>query len=163
MPETRILYSYARSPSRLPGFFMPGAMARSSSTRRGNGPGHGGPKAGAGWGGPAKGHAPRPLAPAGDEYSDSVRAKAHDLDILANAEQVKAQMRAVLYQIAMAGEAEAARMNAADKLLDRLEGKAVVKQDIRLRSIDPDTMTDEELAAIVARGRSGGAADEAGD
>lgn len=131
-------------------------MAASSATRRGKGAGHGGPKAGAGWGGAAKGHAPRPLAPAGDEYSDSVRAKAHDLDILANAEQVKAQMRAVLYQVALAGEAEAVRVNAADKLLDRLEGKAVVKQDVtskgeRIGYVIPAPPEAEDAAAWTER------------
>ena len=106
-------------------------MAASRTTRRGNGAGHGGPKAGAGWGGPAKGAAElRPLAPKGDPYSDAVRDLSHAPDVLANAEQVKAQMRAVLYQIALAGEAEAVRMNAADKLLDRLEGKPVQRQDL---------------------------------
>lgn len=96
-------------------------MARSSTTRRGNG---------AGYGGPANGASTSRLAPAGDPESDRIRAMVHDAGVIAHKEAVAEQMRRVLLDVALAGEAETARINAADKLLDRLEGKALAKQQI---------------------------------
>lgn len=106
------------------------------------------PATGLGWGGEAKGAGKRvDLA--------EVRPLRWDPANREQKEQVAAEMRGVLYHVALQGEAEQSRINAADKLLDRIEGKPVQRQDINMRTIDPDELTDEELAAIAARGRSG--------
>lgn len=97
-------------------------MPASSATRRGRGAGHGGPRAGEGWGGPANGKAePVPL--------DQVRHLRWDPENLARKAEVEAEMLGVLYAIAHDGDAEAVRVNAADKMLDRLQGKPVQRQD----------------------------------
>jgi hypothetical protein len=81
------------------------------------------PKGGTGYGGAAKGQGQRvPL--------DEVRPLRWDKDNLAAKEEVAAQMRGVLYQVAMAGDAEASRINAADKLLDRIEGKPMQRSEV---------------------------------
>ncbi|HEV7457332.1 MAG TPA: hypothetical protein VGN96_11215 [Roseococcus sp.] len=85
-----------------------------------------GPGAGS-WGGPAKGASTSRIKP-GDP--DGIRALRWDADNIAHKEEIAAQMRGVLYYVALKGEGEAARINAADKLLDRIEGKAVQRQDV---------------------------------
>jgi hypothetical protein len=75
------------------------------------------------WGGPKKGEGSQvDLA--------EVRHLRWDADNLAQKEEVAAEMRAVLYNVARFGEAEAARINAADKLLDRIEGKATQRSEV---------------------------------
>jgi hypothetical protein len=123
---------------------------------RGNGAGKGQ------WGGPAKGASTSRLAPAGDDYSDAIRALARDP---AHAES-KAPLRELVFRtwvdVATASDNDSARVAAAEKIADRLDGKAVQRQDIKLRNVNPDEMTDEELAAIAA-GRSGAASGASGD
>jgi len=82
------------------------------------------PKGGEGWGGAAKGM----TQAAG--ITPEVRALRWDKDNAAQKEEIAAEMRAVLYNVALNGDADAARINAADKLLDRIEGKAVQKSQI---------------------------------
>lgn len=125
----------------------------------GNGAGQGGPasrlpRAGAGWGGPRRGaHELRLLKPAGDPESDAIRAMSHDPDIKARNEAWAEEMRAVLYRVATTGDAEMARISAADKLLDRIEGKPVAKTlvggaedagPVQIKVILEDLTTDAE-------------------
>ena len=108
-------------------------MARSSTTRHGTG---------AGWGGPAKGASKSRLKPRGDAESDRIRREQNSKSapIVQRREAVAEEMRQVLYDLALKAEAETVRANAADKLLDRLEGKPVQKQDV--------TSGGEKLAGI---------------
>lgn len=82
------------------------------------------PKGGRGYGGAAKGEGSK----AG--ITPEVRALRWDEGNLAQKEEIAAQMRHVLYDVALNGDADASRINAADKLLDRIEGKAVQKSQI---------------------------------
>lgn len=88
------------------------------------------PAGGEGWGGPAKGASVSRLREAGDPESDAVRALSRDPEHLAFKEALQANMLAVQIEIARAGEAEANRLNAADKVLDRLGGKPKQQTDI---------------------------------
>lgn len=126
-------------------------MARSSTTKPKRPES---PAKGAGWGGKAKGASVSRIKP-GDP--DGIQALRWDAANMAHKEEVAAQMRGVLYHVALAGEQEHSRISAADKLLDRIEGKPVQRQDIKVRSVNPDEMTDDELAAIAA-GRGGAVA-----
>lgn len=104
-------------------------MAASSATRRGKGYVHK-PPGGKGWGGPAKGASTSRLAPAGDEYSDHIRALSRDP---AHAE-AKAPLRELAMrtwvEVCQASESDAARVTAAEKLMDRLDGKARQHTDL---------------------------------
>lgn len=104
-------------------------------------------KGGKGWGGPAKGAST-------SRVNDEVRALRWDKDNLAQKEEIAAQMRHVLYDVALNGDADASRINAADKLLDRIEGKATQRLEANVRSVAIQEMTDDELAAIASRGRA---------
>jgi hypothetical protein len=93
------------------------------------GPGIGGPRAGAGWGGPASGG--NSLKNTDDPATQRRRSMLRfDGEHQARKEEVAAEMRGVLYDIATEAPETMARLNAADKLLDRIEGKAVQKSDI---------------------------------
>lgn len=88
-----------------------------------NGKARGQPATGMGWGGEAKGAGKRvPL--------DEVRPLRWDPANREHKEEIAAEMRGVLYHVALQGEAEQSRINAADKLLDRIEGKPVQRQDV---------------------------------
>jgi len=88
-----------------------------------NGKARGQPATGMGWGGEAKGAGKRvPL--------DEVRPLRWDPANQERKEEIAAEMRGVLYHVALQGEAEQSRINAADKLLDRIEGKPVQRQDV---------------------------------
>ena len=99
-------------------------MARSSTTRP---KGSGIPAKGKGWGGQARGASASRIKP-GDP--DGIAARAHDPAVIADKAVAAEQMRNVLYGIALTGENDHARIAAADKLLDRLDGKAVQRQDV---------------------------------
>jgi hypothetical protein len=85
---------------------------------------------GEGWGGSAKGASSSRLAAAGDEYSDAIRALALDPRHAAS----KAPLRELAFrtwvQVARDGESESARVVAAEKLMDRLDGKATQRSEI---------------------------------
>lgn len=98
---------------------------------RGNGAGHGGPRNGEGWGGSAKGASTAPrLGPAGDPESDAIRALLRDPANMEAKAEFQAEMLAIQIGIARGGESEANRLNAADKVLDRLGGKPKQQTDI---------------------------------
>lgn len=110
-------------------------MARSSTTRVGNGEG---------WGGPANGASTSRFQPgeSGGGHLPENRAKA-----ASRAEE----MRDVLYGIATNKKAHAmVRVNAADKLLDRIEGKAP-QTNINRNTNDLSSLSDAELDAELAR------------
>jgi len=90
--------------------------------------GSGIPAKGPGWGGPARGASKSRIdaGPAGD----AIRAMARDPAVIADKEQAAEQMRNVLYGLALGAENEHARITAADKLLDRLEGKPLARNDL---------------------------------
>jgi hypothetical protein len=107
--------------------------------------GSGIPAKGAGWGGPAKGASTSRIKP-GDP--DGIRPLRWDADNIAAKEEVAAQMRGVLHQVALAGENEHARIAAAGRLLDHIEdrktkitataGNGVVRVEI-IDAGSPDT------------------------
>lgn len=105
-------------------------MPRTSTTRRGNGAGHGGPAKGRGWGGDPKGaSAAQKLAPAGDDYSDQIRALSRD--------PKHAEAKAPLRELALTAWVEVIkdaahpqRVVAAEKLMDRLDGKPTQPTDL---------------------------------
>jgi hypothetical protein len=95
-------------------------MPRTSTTRP---RGRGGPAKGAGWGGSAKGASTSRLTAAGDPYSDHIRALAVD--------PAHAAAKAPLRELAMRTWVEVCqdaehpqRVVAAEKLFDRLDGRA---------------------------------------
>lgn len=95
--------------------------------RRGNGSGHGGPAAGAGWGGPARGASTSRIKPGDPE---GIQRMSNDAAVKARRAQRAAEMEDVLYDIARAGEAEMARINAAARLHAIYEGLPVARQHL---------------------------------
>ena len=89
--------------------------------------GSGIPAKGAGWGGPAKGASTSRIKP-GDP--DGIAAMSRNPAVMADKAEAAEQMRNVLYGIALDGENEHARIAAADRLLDRLEGKPLARNDL---------------------------------
>lgn len=123
-----------------------------------NGPARRGGRSGSGIYGAEKGaRVLRPLGGKDDEYAERIRARARDAGVMAAKEEMAEAMRHVLLETALSGDGDAVRVHAADKLLDRLEGKPVQKSELKLRTMNPDDMTDEELAAIAAGGRAAAA------
>lgn len=128
-------------------------MARNSTTfgpgnphaRRGNG---------AGWGGPAKGAGvapgtPSPGRPAGEAWAG----KATVADLMAadgGREEAAKRWMAILRNPKHPKHAEMVA-----KAAERMDGAPT--QRLEVRDADPDTMTDAELEAIAARGRSAAA------
>ena len=121
-------------------------MARSSTTRKGNGAGHGGPASGAGYGpgaGPAKAFSadnqpPGEAKSAGKEVAAEIKAKI--------AEHKDAILRA---QLARAKDAAHPQGHAA--AVDLLNRIMPPVSKIELSEATPDQMTDEQLAAIASR------------
>lgn len=107
---------------------------------------------GPGWGGPAKGHAPAPLAPAGDAYSDAVRALAHDPRHAASKAPLRELALRTWIEVAQRSDNDSARVVAAEKIMDRLDGKATQHVSARVAAVNPEDLTDDELAAIAAGG-----------
>lgn len=112
-------------------------------------PARGLPASGPGWGGPAKGD-PGPRIDAG-AYGDSVRAMIKNPEIRARNEARAEELREFYYQTAK-NEAEPTlvRMAAADKYLDRVEGKPIARS-VTTTVDDVSELSDIELAAEIAR------------
>jgi hypothetical protein len=81
------------------------------------------PKGGTGWGGEAKGASTSRIT--ADAHGEAIRALSRDPANKAHKENLAAEMLAVVVQVAREGDAETARIQAADKAMDRLMGKAV--------------------------------------
>lgn len=125
-----------------------------SHTSRPGGPGRGHKRRignGAGWGGPAKGAgSTRPALPLIGIDRDQPTPEAKSMG-RKDADARADEMRAVLYAIATDAEAHAmVRVHAADKLLDRLEGKAVAT-NVSVSASSIAALSDAELAAELAR------------
>ena len=121
-------------------------MPASSTTRRGNGAG------GAGWGGPAKGAATGKPGPGRGHTTRTVA----EIMAAQGARELAAQRWIEILQ----DPAHPRHAEMVAKAADRLDGAP--KQSIEVRDVDPDSMTDAELAAIAA-GRSRAASGAAGD
>ena len=106
-------------------------MATSSTTRRGNG---------AGWGGPARGASSSRIKP-GDP--DGIQAMVNDPDVKALADARRLKVMA-FYERVVDDEAETTpnRLNAGDKLLDRIDGKPMQRQDV--------TSKGEQIGYVIA-------------
>lgn len=108
---------------------------------------------GAGWGGPAKGSGNGSERQAfGDETNAQGHSKATPISEgnrrALRSEQAES-MKDLLVTIATdVGQPGAVRVAAADKFIDRIEGKAVQKQVVKL-DINPDDMTDAEIIAAI--------------
>ena len=107
------------------------------------------PAAGPGWGGEANGVAPAFT----EEYQP---AKLTDKTTRGLSDEiVSAQMRDVLYTVAQTSEFEMARIAAASKLLDRIEGTPIARS-ISYRADEVSKLTDDEiLAELALLGRTG--------
>lgn len=94
-------------------------------------PGTNGPAKGPGkgqWGGPAKGASTSRIEP-GDPAG--IRALARDPANKALKDEMRAELWAKLHSIALTGENETVQVSAADKLLDRIDGKPKQTQEIQ--------------------------------
>jgi hypothetical protein len=85
---------------------------------------------GPGWGGPPKGASTSRIKP-GDP--DGIAALARDPGNKALKDQFRAELWTKLHTIALTGESEAIQVAAADKLLDRIDGKPKQTQEIEAR------------------------------
>ena len=125
-------------------------MPASSGTRYGNGAGWGGPAKGAGSAAPSfttgAGEPTREKGPGPGRghISEATAAKR-----AADAERGE-EMRRVLRDIAVAGRSEMARVQAAQALLNRIEGMPV-QANLNVNSDDLSHLTDDELRAELAR------------
>jgi hypothetical protein len=133
-------------------------MPGNKGTRRGNGAGHG-PGKGQGWGGPAKGAA----------SSRFVKGEMHPMQgqdrappVAAAREERLALLRENLWNLAFTAERQETQLAATTAYLDREEGKPMQRQEVKFRTVNPDDLTDDELAAI-ATGRGLAAAGPEGD
>ena len=84
---------------------------------KGNGAG-----SGAGWGGPAKGAGAAPID--ASEYGDAIRALARDPKHMESKAVLRELVFATWVQVATSSEQDSARVSAADKIMERLDGKA---------------------------------------
>jgi hypothetical protein len=119
---------------------------------RGNGGHWGGPAKGFGWGGPARGSSTSRIR-CGDP--DGIRAMRHDPERIAVKAQRTAELEEVLYSVATAeGSSEMLRVNAASKLLDRIEGQPVARKvSTNADAAALKSMPDAELARMVEEER----------
>ena len=102
-----------------------------------NGPAANAGKGGDGWGGHPKGASTaKPIDSTAD--GDAIRALRHDPANVAAKAVLSGAMRQVLFDVATnAGEPGPSRVNAADKLLDRIEGKATQRSEVSGRDGSP--------------------------
>ena len=100
---------------------------------------------GAGWGGSAKGASVAPPLSADDDH----RGQHNAARIVAKEDRI-ARLVAHLEHLAFSAENEGTQVQAADKALDRLEGKAIARQ-ITADANDVDKLSDAELIANIER------------
>jgi len=77
-------------------------------------------------------------------------------------EELAEEMKAKIYELALAAKRQETQLSAAMALLDRLEGKAI-SRNVNMDVDDPNKLTDAELERIARMGLSdnGPASDEA--
>lgn len=92
------------------------------------GAGHGGEAKGQGYGGPARGASVSRIT--ADAKGDAIRALSRDPAHMAHRAEMAGEMLALLVDVARNGDADAVRVAAADKAMDRLIGKPVATQVI---------------------------------
>lgn len=109
------------------------------SKRRRRKPASGIPAAGPGWGGDAKGPGNRGPGPGRPTRAQAAARLPHDAEIAEEA-------RRTLLGILRDGEFETNRLNAASKLLDRIEGLPVARH-----IVDPDGEVDQPLTLNAVR------------
>lgn len=114
-------------------------MAASSTTRRGNG---------AGWGGPARGASASRIKP-GDP--DGIQAMVNDPDVKAKAAARVEALKDHLFGLATGAERQETQLAAAVAYLNRVEGMPIART-VTATVADPNSLTDADLAAIVASG-----------
>lgn len=121
-------------------------MARTRTTRTGNG---------AGWGGPAKGVDPNRKPK--QDFTVNTNAEGHSkatpapLNRRAMREDQAEQVKDMLYGLALGAESESAKVQACTAFLNRVEGMPTVKQDINL-NVPLRERSEQELDAIIERG-----------
>ncbi len=114
-------------------------MATSSTTRRGNG---------AGWGGPARGASTSRIKP-GDP--DGIQTMSNDAEVKARAAQRVEALKDHLFGLATKAERQETQLAAAVAYLNRVEGMPIART-VTATVADPNSLTDADLAAIIARG-----------
>lgn len=139
---------------------MPWPKSKHGSTGQGHGgPARGGPAKGAhpalgsagdGWGGPARGESQTKGRVA------EFHAMSNDPDVKAKAAERIETLKDHLYGLATSAERQETQLAATVAYLNRVEGMPVQRQVVATVA-DPDSMTDAELAAIAAGGRTGAA------
>jgi hypothetical protein len=136
-------------------------MPITRTTRKGNGLGHGGEAKGAGkgdgWGGPATGAPKRTF---NEATALLAVAKRDDAAEKALREQRLAAIDDMVFTIAMQAEREETKLSACVAYQTRKLG-APIARTVTATVTDPNAMTDAELAAIAAGGRT--ASDAAAD
>lgn len=123
-------------------------MARDPKTGRfppGNGAGKGD-----GWGGPAKGAGGPPIKP-GDP--DGIQAMSNDPEVKAKAADRAEELKDHLYKLALKAERQETQLAATVAYLNRAEGMPIART-VTATVADPNSLTDAELAAIAAGGRT---------
>lgn len=126
----------------MPHTSRPGGPGRGHKRRIGNG---------RGWGGPARGSgSTRPALPLIGIERDQPTPEAKSMG-RKEADARSEEMRAILHAVATDASAPAmVRVVAADKLLDRIEGKAVAT-NVNVNANNLAALSDAELAAELAR------------
>ena len=106
---------------------------------------------GAGWGGPAKGASASRIRK-GDP--DGIQRMSNDRDVKARQDERREKVLR-LYEDVVDDPKQPvmARLVAGDKLLDRIEGKAIGR-NIQANVSDPSQLSDADLAAIASSGRA---------
>lgn len=101
-----------------------------------NGPAANAGKGGDGWGGPPQGGSTSRIT--ADADGDAIRALRHDPGNIEAKAVLSGAMRQVLFDVATSvSEPGPSRVNAADKLLDRIEGKATQRSEMTGRDGAP--------------------------
>jgi hypothetical protein len=124
------------------------------------------PASGPGWGGSAKGTGKPGKAPKiTTETASEMGQRAHTPEAEAKRERRIAsaeELKGVLTEIALDdGALPMARIQAADKLLDRIEGKPTQTLNANIRRNIAE-LSDEELAALAGAGEGAGGVEEEG-
>lgn len=83
------------------------------------------PAMGAGWGGPAKGAKRKTFCKSDPDIAQLMRKRDPDAyaELIANKDALRLKMAGVIVEVALNSENDVARVSAADKVLDRLDGK----------------------------------------
>ncbi len=141
----------------MPGRAKPGqpksTAKQTFGTRHGNGAGKGD-----GWGGSAKGASASRIKP-GDP--DGIQAMRNDAEVLARRAARLEATEDTIFDLSQGATREETRLSAAIAYRNQFLGMPTQRQELSLRNVNADDLTDDELAAIAA-GRGGAASGPAG-